>query len=127
MPVPGRSRATWPWVAFAVVAVVGQCVALYLPDPGPVTAGFDFPGFDKVVHLAIFAVPTFALLRVVPPRWVVLVAMLAQAVASELIQGTLLPHRSGDPLDAAADLGGIVVGLALAYWSGSQYLGPKFR
>ena len=111
----GRPRATWAWVAFAVLAVVGQCVALYLPDPGPVTAGLDFPGFDKLVHLAIFAVPTFALLRVVPPRWVVLVAMLAQAVGSEFIQGVFLPHRSGDPLDAAADTVGIALGLAAAY------------
>jgi hypothetical protein len=117
MAAVGRPRVAWPWVVFAVVAVVGQCVALYLPDPAPVTAGFDFPGFDKILHLAIFAVPTWALIRVVRRRWIVPAGMLVQAVGSEFLQGALLPHRSGDALDAAADAVGIVLGLALAHWT----------
>ena len=117
MGTAGRPRVTWPWLALAVASTVGQCVVLYLPDPAPVTAGLDFPGLDKIVHLTIFAVPTWALLRVVQRRWIVPAAMLVQAVGSEFVQGALLSHRSGDVLDTVADTVGITSGLALAYWT----------
>jgi VanZ family protein len=39
------------------------------------------------------------------------VVFAAQAVLSELVQGVFLPHRSGDALDAVADLTGIALGV----------------
>lgn len=71
------------------------------------------PGADKVVHVALFAVATWALARVLPVR-VAVALMLVQVAASEVVQATLLPTRSGDVLDALADLLG--VGLGWGVW-----------
>ncbi|HMM93941.1 VanZ family protein [Phycicoccus sp.] len=100
-----------PWAArtalvLAALATVGQAVVLYAPDaPG----ASPFPGSDKVVHLAVFLVPVALALRAgLPVRWVVGL-FAAHALLSEVVQATLLPHRSGDPLDAVADLVGVVL------------------
>ena len=45
----------------------------------------------------------------VPSRWL-LVALVSNAVVSELVQHFVLPQRSGDPLDSLADLIGVAVG-----------------
>lgn len=73
--------------------------------------------FDKLVHLVIFG--GFGLLWVQalnqPMRqrvvWV-LIAGLIFAGATEFIQG-LVPGRSSELLDAAADVGGLVLGIGL--------------
>ena len=93
------------------VAVVVQLVVLYAPS-GP--SASPFPGSDKVVHALVFLVPVAAaLLAGLPPRLVVAV-FAAHAVVSEVLQGALLPARSGDPLDVVADLVG--VGLGVLAW-----------
>ena len=70
-----------------------------------------FPQADKVVHLLVFLVP--AALAVVAGfrRRVVVAVFAAQAVLSEVVQAVLLPHRSGDVLDAVADLTGVALGV----------------
>lgn len=87
--------------------------ALYwpsVPDVGPET---DLP-LDKVVHLALFAVVAFlGAWAGVPTGWLVGL-LLAQAVASEVVQAQLLDRRGGDLLDLAADLAGIALGLLTA-------------
>ncbi|MBM6400866.1 VanZ family protein [Phycicoccus sonneratiae] len=100
-----------------VLAVVLQLVVLYLPrDPGPL----PFPQADKVVHLTVFLLPALlGLLAGLPARWVVGV-LAAHAVLSEVVQATLLPVRSGDPLDAVADLVGVGLGVLLA-----RVVGPR--
>lgn len=108
---PQRSPAI-PRVTLAVVAVAAVVVhllALYWPVvsvEGPVA------WTDKVVHLTLFAVPTYAVglavRRVVP----VAVVFLVHAPASELVQATLLPNRSGDVWDVVLNVLG--VGLAVA-------------
>ena len=106
--VPDRTRRG-PLAAL-VAAVVVQLVVLYAPS-APSTGGA--PLVDKGVHLLVFLVPTVLALRVgLPPRRVV--ALLAtHAVLSEVVQGAVLPHRSGDPLDAVADLVGVGLGAML--------------
>jgi hypothetical protein len=94
-------------VVGAVTAVLVHLLALYAPSvgiEGPVS------WTDKVVHLILFAAPTYAVglaLRSVAPA-VVLFA--AHAPVSEMVQHLFLPHRSGDVWDAVLDLVG--VGLA---------------
>ena len=84
---------------------------LFGPDSGGPSL---FAGIDKVVHVVLFA------LIAATTRWrfgaslVALAAVVAYAPVSELIQGGLLPQRSGDPYDVLADLVGAALGWLLA-------------
>ncbi len=100
-----------PLVAGLVLAVVLQLVVLYLPqDPGPL----PFPQADKLVHLSVFALPTLlGLLAGLPGRWVVGV-LASHAMLSEVVQGAFLAGRSGDPVDALADVAGVGLGVLAA-------------
>lgn len=105
--VPRRSVRPGVLVLLALSVAV-QLVVLYAPEgAGP---GL-FPQADKVVHLLVFLVP--AALAVVAGfrRRVVVAVFAAQAVLSEVVQAVLLPHRSGDVLDAVADLTGVALGV----------------
>lgn len=98
---------------FFAAAIALQLLALYLPQ-APTTGGVSVPGADKAVHVLIFAVVMLTgVLAHVPVRWLALV-LAAHAVLSELVQHVLLPDRSGDPLDAVADLAGIALGWYVA-------------
>ncbi|MEO5608967.1 MAG: VanZ family protein [Ornithinibacter sp.] len=93
-----------------VASLAVQCVALYAPQGSGVS---PFPLSDKVVHLMIFAMPAvLAVLAGFRPV-VVLGALGAQAVLSEVIQGEFLASRSGDPLDVVADLVGVGIGIVV--------------
>lgn len=94
------------------MAVVLQSLALYWPQAIEAPPAFDVPHLDKVVHVALFALTTWALLRVLP-AWATFALMVVQIGLSEGIQGAFLPGRSADPLDAAADLVGIALGWGL--------------
>jgi VanZ family protein len=99
-----RHRAAW---VFGVL-LVAHLAALYWPRvdlQGPVTWS------DKVVHVLLFLAPTVAgLLAGLRPAY--LVGLLAlHAPVIELVQHYLLPNRTGDPWDAVADLGGVVLGV----------------
>lgn len=96
-------------------AVVLQLVVLYAPRaPSTDQVPLVGPVVDKAVHLAVFALVAWA------GRWarvrvgLLAALLLAHAVVSELLQHWVLPHRSGDPLDALADAAGVLVGLLLA-------------
>lgn len=96
----------------AALAVAVHLLALYWPV---VTVAGPVVWTDKVVHLVLFAVPTYAVglaLRRIGP---VALAFAAHAVLSEVIQQTLLPGRSGDVWDAVLDLVGVLVGVLL-WW-----------
>lgn len=110
-PTRADGRARRPLLAGLAVAVVLQLVVLYLPqDPGPL----PFPQADKLVHLSVFALPAlFGLLAGLPGRWVV-GALVSHAVLSEVVQGALLAGRSGDPVDAVADVVGVGLGVLAA-------------
>lgn len=109
----GRRPRSARWVFAAAVAV--QLVVLYAPR-APSTGGV--PGVDKAVHLTIFGLVAWSGLRAGVPGRPLVVLLLVHAVVSELLQHFVLPHRSGDPLDAVADATGVavgaLVGLALA-------------
>ena len=111
-----RSRThelRWRW-GFGVALAV-QLIVLYAPRA---PAGPPVNGFDKVIHLSIFAAVAFSALMVgFRARWA-LVVLALHAPISELIQHFVLPHRSGDVFDAIADLGGVLLGgLAYVVWN----------
>ena len=106
-----RQRRTAAWVVVAL-ALGFHLWGLYTTSP-PEVEGLSIPGIDKVAHVVIFALPTWALLRGVPSPWLALVPMLVHVPVSEWVPATLLPGRSGDAWDALAD----VVGIAIGWWT----------
>ena len=108
-------RAAW-WL-FAV-AVVANLLLLYWPR-APGSAGI--PHLDKAVHLVSFALVTWTGTRAGLALGTLAAALTVHAIASELIQHTLLPGRSGDPADVVADLAGVGLGLLLAHRSSTRH------
>lgn len=102
----------------AAGAVALQLAVLYAPR-APSVSGVELP-VDKVVHAAVFLLPTVALVRAgVPRRWV-LAGMALHAPISELIQHELLGERSGELLDIAANLTGVALGAYLTRPAGPR-------
>lgn len=97
------------WVPFAL-AVAVQLAVLYWPravgTPGALP-------LDKVVHALVFGAVAWTGVRAGLRPGPLVIVLLAHAVLSEAVQDTLLPGRSGDPRDAAAD----AVGTLLGAWS----------
>lgn len=93
------------------VALVVQLAILYWPRvPGP-PGLLDVPGLDKLVHLATFASVAWTGVRAgCGARWW-LPLLAVHAGVSEVLQATVLPHRSGDPWDVVADVAGVLVGM----------------
>jgi hypothetical protein len=110
MPTPRRSRRLLVGGAWAAVAL--QLLALYLPEAPAAALGLPFA--DKVVHAGVFGLATALWARVVGRAWPPALEFAAHAIISELVQAALLPGRSGDPADVAADLAGVALGLAAA-------------
>jgi len=81
--------------------------------PSPAGAGVTLPGADKLVHAGLFLLlaGTAGLRFGASTR--VLVAVLAYAAGSELVQAALLAGRSGDALDLLADAVGAAAGWQL--------------
>ena len=86
--------------------VVVQLVVLYAPRT---PSGGGLLHADKVVHALVFGAVLVAARRCALPRLPVAAALLVHAVVSELVQHHLLPGRSGDPLDLAADAAGVLL------------------
>lgn len=95
----------------AAVALLVQLTVVYAPSGG---GAAPFPHVDKLVHATVFAVPVFFALLARLPFVPVVAVMAAHAPMSEVVQATLLPHRSGDPWDAVADVVGVGVGVLAA-------------
>lgn len=74
-----------------------------------------FPHADKVVHCLIFTVGSFITLRGWPDRkvWVILF-LLAFAPLAEVWQHILPTRRKADPMDALANVTGVILGLTIA-------------
>lgn len=97
-------------VPVGLAALVAHLTVLYWPV---VTVAGPVVWSDKVVHVLVFALPTFLLgAAVTRPAWMA-AAFAVHAPVSELLQHTVLPGRSGDPWDAFADLVGVAVGVVL--------------
>ena len=108
-----------------MATVLAQQIGLYGPA-GPVRSQW-FPAADKLQHALGFALPMFLVLttldtyaaragRSLRAFWpaAVLGVFAANAVVSEVVQSRPGSGRTGDPVDAAADLVGIALGY-LAY------------
>jgi hypothetical protein len=121
------ARRGWRLAAVgAGLAFAFHLWGLYRPSAPPQAT--LFPGADKILHAAGFALPvimiavTYGLICRADgrsPRLRVL-AMIGgvfgvHAVVSELIQHRFYLHRAGDPLDVVADWVGIAVG-GLVLW-----------
>jgi hypothetical protein len=104
--MPQRAR-----VGLAALALGLQLAVLYVPRaPSIATGGLPV---DKFVHVAVFVLPTVALIGAGVPRGWVIGLMAVQAPLSEVVQARFLAHRSGDPWDVAADLVGVAIGAFL--------------
>ena len=106
------SPALWrrPGLLLAVLAVVVQLTVLYWPV---VTVEGPVSWTDKVVHLLVFAVPTWAVGRATGSVRLAAVVFAVHAPLSEVIQHVVLPGRSGDVWDAVVDLAGVGLGAAV--------------
>ncbi len=106
------------WLLLGLGVLLIHAAALYLPgSPNPAQPA----GWDKAVHVALFGVPSA--LTVMHGSWVRRwgpPALVVHAVVSEVIQAAWIPHRSGDSLDALAD----IVGVALGWYIGGWLSGP---
>ncbi len=111
-PRDPQARAWVPWI-LVVLAFGVHFWGLYTPSP-PDAGALSFPGLDKLAHVVLFAVPTWALVKVVPKAWMAVVPMLVHVPVSEIVQATVLSGtRGGEWLDALADL----VGIAVGWWT----------
>lgn len=110
-----RPTATMAAVAGAAVAVAVHVAVLYWPVvsvTGPVS------WTDKVVHVLVFAIPTYAVGLVLRNATVAVLAFLVHAPLSELVQQLALPNRSGELWDVVVDVVGVALaaGLLLVRW-----------
>ena len=110
MTVPVRRGERAATVAFVAVVVL-SLVVLFTPRAPSEHA---IPNLDKVVHAGLF------LLLAATTRWRFggrpgyLLAVIAYAAVSELVQWQALANRDGDVRDFAADTVGAVVGWLVA-------------
>lgn len=109
---PQRPRTGW-LIALIVVLIL-HLIALYTPG-SPQPGELDYLQLDKIVHFALFGVPTYLAIRMGGPKWVVWLIII-HAPISELVQWQFIPFRSGDPFDLLADL----LGVATAWLLGTR-------
>ena len=115
--MPQRAR-----VGLAALALGLQLAVLYVPRAPSIDTG-GLP-VDKLVHIAVFALPTVALIWAGVPRGWVIGLMAVHAPLSEVVQDRFLAHRSGDPWDVAADLLGVALGAFLTRHASGARTGP---
>jgi hypothetical protein len=98
--------------SLAALALGVQFAVLYAPrSPAVDTGGIPV---DKFVHMAVFALPTIALIGAGVPRGWVIGLMAVHAPLSEVVQGALLADRSAEGPDVIADLAGVALGALVA-------------
>jgi VanZ family protein len=110
-PAAVDRRAT---VAFVAVVLLSLVVLFWPRTPSEET----IPDLDKLVHATLFAMLAATTWWRFAAHRAGLVAVLAYAVASEVIQWVGLAHRDGDVRDVAADAAGALLGwLAVSRWA----------
>ena len=93
------------------IALAASMVILFWPTvPGPPL----FPFADKVIHFGLFAALGWSGVRAGLAVGGLAAGLAAYAVASEILQGALLPDRAASWSDLMADLIGAAVGLIAA-------------
>lgn len=108
-------RYTRRWQMAGVVAVAGVFIAALMPSIWPSAVARLLSGTDKWQHGVTFLVLAlwFSGQYSRHSYWRVAAGLLAFGVIIELCQ-RMLTYRDGDLLDLAADVVGIVIGLAIA-------------
>lgn len=102
---PPTRKALW-WLVAPVLLV--HLVALYMPGNSSIPEPLYV---DKLVHAALFGVPTWLLGRLTKRPWLIASIFAVHAVFSEVAQLLWVPGRDGDVFDALADLVGITIAL----------------
>jgi uncharacterized membrane protein AbrB (regulator of aidB expression) len=100
----------------AVCVAVALVVALFVGGSQPGAAGLVPAPWDKLAHVAVFAVLTLALVHGfrVPAGWAAVVA-LGVGAADEVHQ-SFLPGRVASVDDWLADLAGVALVLCVLWW-----------
>lgn len=106
------------WAGLGIVSGLGMALAAWLliaPDVGPPPA---IPFQDKIFHAVAFACLTGPAVLVLPRQylWFWLAHMIALGAGIELVQARMGEGRTGDPLDFAADVVGVLLALAVGRW-----------
>ena len=96
------------WRTVFSVLLVFSLYVLFVPA-SQVPTGVEVS--DKLIHGALFGALALSGGLAGPARWPLLVALVAYAGLSEVLQAVLPINRDGDVLDAVADTVGTVVGL----------------
>ena len=117
-----QARQGWLWTIGAILWMMFILFALLTPPPD-IEVGPGMPDWiDKIVHLVLFAI--WAMLLVMA-SWesfrsikymAIGIVILIVSIGTELLQ-TLTANRSGEILDALADIiGGCLILIALRIW-----------
>ncbi len=102
------------WLAASALLVAAVVVASLAPgDAGP-----DVGNLDKLGHGLAYAVLATWFGGLFARRWYwgVAIGLALLGIGLEVLQELVARNRSGDPNDVAANVAGIVAGLALAWW-----------
>ncbi|MEY4783764.1 MAG: hypothetical protein RIR41_1699 [Pseudomonadota bacterium] len=120
MPKQGE-RAMWAGLGVVSGLVMALAAWLFIaPDVGPPPA---IPFQDKIFHAVAFACLTGPGVLVLPRRylWFWVAHMVALGGGIELVQARGDEGRSGDVLDFAADVVGILVALGVGRWLRARF------
>ncbi len=108
-----------------VIAVVYSALVVAALLSPPAGGPHSIPHLDKVLHALAFAGAGWVWLRAGAPGWLVLAAGVLVGGGTELAQGVLPWKRSPEWHDLAADLVGLVAGLALGSWRNGRDSNPR--
>ena len=98
------------WRMGGWLGIVATLIASLMPP----TLGGDDTHLDKIVHLFGYALLMFWWAQLVTQRrWKLALAVVVFGIGIELLQG-LTPDRLPDPLDALANLAGVLLGWLVA-------------
>ncbi len=99
-----------------LILLIGATVGMMAPRGLPIAP--TITGADKIDHFMAFLVLAFVAAQALPRRslWLIGLGLAAYGGAVEVVQRFV--GRSMDPLDFAADVLGVMVGLTLAVMAG---------
>jgi VanZ family protein len=116
------ARVVILWRAVGWLGVLAVCVVSLIPVP-PETV--EAAGGDKLVHALGYAALAFWFAQLVPAagraRWLVALGLTALGTGLELVQA-LVPWRSTEIWDVAADALGAFAGVAAAGFAAARVL-----
>jgi VanZ family protein len=102
------------WLAASVLLVAAVIVASLVPG----SAGPDMGELDKLGHFLAYAVLAAWFGGILPRDRYLAIALglTLLGIGLEVLQELLATNREGDPVDVAANVAGVLAGLALSWW-----------